>query len=54
MIPLTNKEISLIKSKKHAIYAKKKNFFTIKTRKKLETIVITSKNLEELLIANAI
>ena len=42
-----------MKSKKHAIYAKK-SFVMMKTNKKLEIIVIMLENLEELLIANAI
>ena len=41
-----------MKSKKYAIYAKK-SFAMMKT-KNSEIIVITLKNLEELLIANAI
>ena len=52
------KKISLIKNKKHIIYAKKsfvwiKMMKIIKTKERLKTTVITQENLEELLIANA-
>ena len=52
MISLAHEE-SLMKSKKYAIYAKK-SFVMIKTKKKVEIIVITLENLEELLVANTI
>ena len=42
-----------MKSKKYAIYVKK-HFVMIKTRKKSEITAISSENLEELLIVNAI
>ena len=42
-----------MKSKKYVIYVKKR-FVIIKARKKSEVIAITPKNLEELLIVNAI
>ena len=45
MIPLTNKEINLMKNKKYVIYVKK-SFVMIKTIKKSEITVITPKNLE--------
>ena len=59
MISLAHEE-SLMKSKKYAIYAKK-SFVMMKMKKmnlnytkKLEIIVITQENLEELLIVFAI
>ena len=60
MIPLTDKEISLMKSKRYVIYAKN-SFVMIKIKKKnlnctkkLEIIVITLENLEQQLIVFAI
>ena len=57
MIPLIDKKISLMKSKKNVTYVKK-SFVMIKMKKrnlkytkKLEIIVIIQENLEELLIA---
>ena len=52
------KKISLIKNKKHVIYAKKgfawiKMVKIILTEKRLKINVITQENLQELLIANA-
>ena len=50
MIPLTDNEIGFAKGKKFVIYVKN-NFVLMKMiRVKLEIIVITLKNLEELLI----
>ena len=53
------KKISLIKSKKHAIYVKEsfvriKMIKIIKTEKRLKIAAITQENLEEPLIASAI
>ena len=60
MIPLTDKEKSLMRSKKFVTYAKK-NLILMKMIKmdynytiKSEFIVITLENLEELLIVSAI
>ena len=60
MIPLTDKEISLMKSKRYVIYAKN-SFVMIKIKKKnlngikkLEIIVITLENLEQQLTVLAI
>ena len=60
MIPLTDKEISLMKSKRYVIYAKN-SFVMIKIKKKnlngikkLEIIVITLENLEQQLTVFAI
>ena len=58
MIPLTKEEKSPIKNKKHATYVKKrfvwiKMMKTIKIEKRLKIIVVTQKNLQELLIVNA-
>ena len=56
MIPLTDEEISFMKSKKNVVYAKK-SFVVIKMReinlnytKKLQITAVTLENLEELLI----
>ena len=56
MMPLTDEEISFMKSKKNVVYAKK-SFVVIKMReinlnytKKLQITAITLENLEELLI----
>ena len=56
MIPLTEEEISFMKSKKNVVYAKK-SFVVIKMReinlnytKKLQITAVTLENLEELLI----
>ena len=46
MIPLTNEEKGLMKSKKVVIYVKK-NLVMIKNTAKSEIIVITQENLEE-------
>ena len=53
------KKISLIKSKRHVIYAKEsfvriKMIKIVKIEKRLKIPVITQENLEELLIQNAI
>ena len=60
MIPLTDKKISLMKSKRYVIYAKN-SFVMIKIKKKnlngikkLEIIVITLENLEQQLTVFAI
>ena len=58
MIPLSYEEISLIKSKRHVIYAKKsfvwiKMMKIIKIEKSSKIIVISQENVEELLIENA-
>ena len=59
LLPLLMKKISLIENNKYAIYAKK-SFVWIKMmniilmEKRLKIIAITQKNLEQLLIANAI
>ena len=60
MIPLTDKKISLMKSKRYVISAKN-SFVMIKIKKKnlnctkkLEIIVITLENLEQQLIVFAI
>ena len=54
IIPL-KKKISYIKSKRHAIYAKKCFVWIkmMKTKERLKTTVIIQENLEELLIVNA-
>ena len=56
MMPLTDEEISFMKSKKNVVYAKK-SFVVIKMReinlnytKKLQITAVTLENLEELLI----
>ena len=59
MMPLTKKEKSPIKIKKHTMYAKEsflwiKMMKVIKIKERLKITVITQENLEELLIVNAI
>ena len=53
IIPLTNKEIKSYEKQKVCHICKEK-FSNYKNKKKSEIIAITSKNLEELLIVNAI
>ena len=53
MIPLTNTEIKSYEKQK-VCHICKKSFVMIKTRKRLESIVITLENLEELPIVNEI
>ena len=54
MIPLTNEEKNYIVSKKYVIYVKKNLVLMIKNIKRLEIIVITLENTEELLMIFAI
>ena len=54
MVPLTNEEINYTISKKYVIYEKKNLVLMIKNIKRLEIIVITLENIEELLMIFAI
>ena len=53
MMPLTNEEKKYIASKKYAIYAIKNLVLMMKNIKRLDIIVITPENIEELLMTFA-
>ena len=53
MMSLTNEEKKYIASKKYAIYTKKNLVLMMKNIKRLDIIVITPENIEELLMTFA-